>query len=76
MLVLTLGTMFGFCGLQDKQPAKTGYQEDTIPGPSDSIGALKMYVLEKCIFWIQISMLRFLFLMDNLKNFRRNFFMF
>ena len=31
--------------------------QDTIPGPSDSIGAPKMYILEKNILGTQISML-------------------
>ena len=34
-------------------------KEDTIPGPSASIGAPKMYILEKRNFWTRISMLRF-----------------
>ena len=46
-------------------------KEDTIPGPSDSIGALKMYILEKRYFGTQISMLGFFFLIT-----RRNFFKF
>ena len=34
--------------------------EDTIPGPSDSIGASKMYILEKGILGNKVLMLRFL----------------
>ena len=34
-------------------------KEDTIPGPSDSIGAPKMYILEKGIFGTQVSILGF-----------------
>ena len=40
-------------------------KEDTIPGPSDSIGAPKMYILDKRNFGTQISMLGFLFFWRN-----------
>ena len=44
-----------------------------IPGPSDSIGAPKIYSLEKRILWTQISMLGFL---ENLKNYQAKLFYF
>ena len=39
--------------------AKPGFLTNTIPGSSDSIGASKMYILEKRILGTQISMLGF-----------------
>ena len=44
---------------QPNDQTSSNFYEDTIPGPSNSIGAPKMYILEKRDFGTQISMLGF-----------------
>ena len=51
-------------------------EEDTIPVPSDSIGAPKIYIKKKRILGTQILMLGFFLLYEIKKITRRNFLMF